>query len=136
MTTGYSGTPLAKKLGIKEGNSMLLHNTPKNYQKLFTDFPQNTKVFEQFKVETADFIHVFCTLKEELEEVVVKYKPCLKKNGMLWISWSKGSSAIPNNLNREFIREYMLDNGLVDVKVAAIDEDWSGLKFVSRLKDR
>ena len=60
----------------------------------------------------------------------------LAKNGTLWLSWPKRSSAIANNLTREFIREYLLDNGLDDVKVAAIDEDWRGLKFVYRLKDK
>ena len=136
MTSGYSATPLAKKLGIKAGDKILLQNTPRNYLALFSDFPAETEELIETKLETADFIHVFCTTTDEIEAAAAKYKPMLKKSGMLWISWPKGSSVIPTELNRDFIREYMLDNGLVDVKVAAIDEDWSGLKFVYRLKDR
>jgi hypothetical protein len=136
MTSGYSSTPLAKKLGIKAGAKILLHNQPENYLTLFTDFPADTAELTDIKSETADFIHIFCTSTDEIETAAEKYKPMLKKSGMMWISWPKGSSAISTNLNRDFIREYMLDNGLVDVKVAAIDEDWSGLKFVYRLKDR
>ena len=136
MSSGYSGTPLAKKLGINEGAKIILYNTPEHYLALFSDFPANTEELFDIKSETADFIHVFCTTTDELGATVEKYKPTLKKSGMMWISWPKGSSAITNNLNRDFIREYMLENGLVDVKVAAIDEDWSGLKFVYRLKDR
>lgn len=135
-TSGYSGTPLAKKLGIKAGNKILLHNTPQYYLTLFSDFPADTEELIELKPATADFIHIFCTTNDVVEAVVEKFKPILKKSAMMWVSWSKGSSAIPTELNRYFIREYMLDNGLVDVKVAAIDEDWSGLKFVYRLKDR
>ena len=136
MASGYSTTPLAKKLGIKVGDKILLHSTPQHYLTLFSDFPAGTVELTEMKRETADFIHIFCTTNDQIESVAETYKPILKKSGMLWISWPKGSSAIPTELNRDFIREYMLDNGLVDVKVAAIDEDWSGLKFVYRLKDR
>ena len=136
MPSGYSATPLAKKLGLKTGDSILLLNTPENYLKLFSDYPADTVTLTEVKPETADFIHIFCTTAKEIEMATIKYKPALKKNGMLWVSWPKGSSAIATDLKRDFIREYLLDNGLVDVKVAAIDEDWSGLKFVYRLKDR
>ena len=136
MTSGYSGTPLAKKLGIKAGDNILFQNTPEHYLQLFSDFPADTVVLTEINHQTADFIHIFCTTTEDLEVVAKKFKPALKKSGMLWISWPKGSSAIPTDLKRDFIREYLLDNGLVDVKVAAVDDDWSGLKFVYRLKDR
>ena len=86
--------------------------------------------------EKADFIHLFCTTFKELIKVVPKYKSTLKKNGLMWISWPKGSSAIPTDLKRDPIREYLIEIGLVDVEVAAVDEDWSGLKFVYRKKDR
>ena len=136
MPSGYSGTPLARKLGIKEGYKILLHNVPKNYLGLISEWPEDIVFIRDYASETADFIHAFCTSHNELQEVLKKLKPSIKKSGMLWISWPKGSSAISTELNRDFIREYMLDNGLVDVKVAANDEDWSGLKFVYRLKDR
>ncbi|WP_420601723.1 DUF3052 domain-containing protein [Flagellimonas sp.] len=134
--SGYSGTSLAKKLGIKDGFSILLHNPPENYFDLFADLPENISVLKEVRAEEADFIHVFCTSFKELEEIVKEYKSSLKMNGMLWGSWPKGSSKIPTDLQRDPIREYLLSIGLVDIKVAAIDEDWSGLKFVYRLKDR
>ena len=136
MPSGYSGTPLAKKLGIKSGHCYLLCNEPKHYFDLFDDFPSDAIPLKKIKNETADFIHMFCTTEEELFEFVNLYKSALKKTGMLWVSWPKGSSKIMTDLKREPIREFLLSVGLVDIKVAAIDEDWSGLKFVYRLKDR
>jgi hypothetical protein len=136
MPSGYSRTPLARKLGIKAGYSILLHNTPKNYLGLFSEWPEGIVFLRDNTSESADFIHAFCTTNDELQEIAEKLKPSLKKYGMLWISWPKGSSAMPTTLSRDYIREYFLENGLVDVKVAAIDKDWSGLKFVYRLKDR
>ncbi|MCB0476277.1 MAG: DUF3052 domain-containing protein [Flavobacteriaceae bacterium] len=133
---GYSGTPLAKKLGIKEGFSIILYNQPEYYFKLFTDMPKNLEQLEKDQLQDADFIHLFCTSFEELKTVSERYKPRLKPNGLLWISWPKGTSGIKTDLKRDTIREYMLFIGLVDVKVAAIDNEWSGLKFVYRLKDR
>ncbi|SHI39834.1 DUF3052 family protein [Aquimarina spongiae] len=135
-TAGYSGTPLAKKLGIKKGNAILLYNTPKYYYKLFADFPEDVTELNAVAEEVADFIHVFCTSFETLKEVIPQYQSALKKNGMLWVSWPKGSSKIATDLKRDPIREYLLNIGLVDVKVAAVDEDWSGLKFMYRIKDR
>jgi hypothetical protein len=136
MPSGYSGTPLSKKLGIKSGHCYLLYNEPKHYFNLFRDFPEDAIKLKHIETEKADFIHLFCTTEKELHETVTLFKPALKKSGMLWVSWSKGSSKIQTDLKREPIREYMLSIGLVDIKVAAIDDDWSGLKFVYRLKER
>ena len=133
---GYSGTPLAKKLGIKENFTVLLYNQPHHYWDLFSDLPNNLAVRDGLGEDLVDFIHVFCTTFEELSTILIKYKKVLKKDGLLWVSWPKGTSQIQTDLKREPIREYLLSIGLVDVKVAAIDEDWSGLKFVYRLKDR
>lgn len=136
MPSGYSGTPLAKKLGVKEGFVTTYYKKPDYYFELFDDFPlQVTEVFELDK-ENVDFIHVFCTTMEELERILPEYKNALKKNGLLWVSWPKGSSKIPTDLKREPIRAFVLSIGLVDVKVCAVDADWSGLKFVYRVKDR
>jgi len=136
MPSGYSDTLLAKKLGIKAGHCYLLYNEPKHYFELFDDFPPDAVRLNSFQNETADFIHLFCITEQELIESVSLLKPALKQNGMMWVSWPKASSTIKSNLKREPIREYLLSTGLVDIKVAAIDEDWSGLKFVYRLKDR
>ena len=134
-TSGYSKTPLAKKLGIKEGFTVHFVNQPKHYFKLFEIFPE-VMLLEAPKKESADFIHLFCTTKAEFEERSLALKPLLKKTGMLWISWPKGSSKIETELSRDPIRNFLLANGLVDVKVCAVDEDWSGLKFMYRIKDR
>lgn len=136
MPAGYSSTPLSKKLGIKDDNILMLYKQPNYYYSLFSDLPKGIKEVKQPKNESVDFIHIFCTTFKELQEVAVIYKTALKKNGMLWVSWPKGSSTIPTDLKRDPIRNYLISIGLVDVKVAAIDEDWSGLKFVYRIKDR
>ena len=133
---GYSPTPLVKKLGIKEGFIIKLINEPSYYLNLFADFPASISYSENENKHTIDFIHLFCTTFKELENNAPILKSQLKKDGLLWISWPKGNSGIITDLKRDLIREYVLDLGLVDVKVCAVDEKWSGLKFVYRLKDR
>jgi hypothetical protein len=133
---GYSQTPLAKKLGIKEGFTIKLVNEPSYYLSLFADFPTSINYSENENKHSIDFIHLFCTTFKELENNAPSLKNQLKKDGLLWISWPKGSSGIITDLKRDPIREYLLDLGLVDVKVCAVDEKWSGLKFVYRIKDR
>lgn len=134
-TAGYSGTPLGKKLGIKDEYVVLLVNEPSYYLKLFVDLPE-VQFVKSPATTSVDFIHLFSTSKEDFEKESKVLKPLLKKEGMLWVSWPKGSSKIETDLSRDYIREYVLAIGLVDVKVCAVDEDWSGLKFVYRLKDR
>ena len=134
---GYSGTPLAKKLGIKSGFKIMLVNQPKHYKSLFADFPENVLEVSETKLESVDFIHVFSTTLNDLKERLIKLKPLLKKDGLIWVSWPKGTSKLKTDLNRDLIRNYILSEiHLVDVKVAAIDIDWSGLKFVYRKEDR
>ena len=136
MNSGYSSTPLVKKLGLKEGFSCYIDNPPKHYLDWLGTLDLNLKINIALKNKSVDFIHAFCTTEKELEHIVKDLIPSLKFDGMLWISWPKGTSKIKTELKREPIREFLLANGLVDVKVAAIDDDWSGLKFVYRLKDR
>lgn len=137
MTSGYSKTPLHKKLGIKTGFAILLYNVPKYYFNLFETWPEDVRICDMADSEEIDFIQFFCTRMVELETTFHDYLGKMKKNGLLWISWPKGSSKLETELNRESIRDYVLRHtGLVDVKVAAIDQDWSGLKFVYRLKNR
>lgn len=135
MTAGYSSTPLARKLGIKTSFKILLVNSPSHYASLFSDWPEEVEPIQNPTEETIDFIHVFCTNDIDLQQAA-NHIPYLKKTGMLWVSWPKGSSKLETTLSRDLIRNYLLDAGLVDVKVAAIDNNWSGLKFVYRLKDR
>ena len=136
MTAGYSATPLAKKLGLKEGFKVLLYKPPKDYFELFSDLPKNLDIVTNEPWENIDFIHLFFTSFNTLKTIVKKYIGALKKDGLLWISWPKGQSTIKTDLKRDLIRKHVLNLGLVDIKVAAIDQDWSGLKFVYRTKDR
>ena len=133
--SAYSGTPLTKKLGIKEGFEVYFENTPAHYFTLFPDFPE-VNVVENPNKESVDFIHLFCTSTNEFEKKSLELKTYLRKNGMFWVSWPKKSSKMNTDLSRDEIRRFLLANGLVDVKVCAVDEDWSGLKFVYRIKDR
>lgn len=134
-TSGYSKTPLDKKLGIKENFQCYFYNQPDYYFNLFETFPV-IKESKRPAIGSLDFIHVFVKSQKELETIGPKAKGYLKKDGMVWFSWPKGASGVKTDLNGNIIREYILGIGLVDIKVAAVDETWSGLKFVYRVKDR
>ena len=134
MPAGYSGTPLAKKLGLKEGYSTLLINEPDHYLDLFTDLPQITEA--RVDDQEINFIHLFALDFDTLKKHFNSCKDQLAKNGTLWVSWPKKASKIPTDLDGNIVRTYGLENGLVDVKVCAVDETWSGLKFMYRVKDR
>lgn len=133
--SGYSGTPLGRKLGLKDGFKCFFANIPDHYFKLFADMPDIDAV-DNPKTGSLDFIHLFCTSTSEYEKTVLELKPFLKMTGMIWVSWPKGSSKIETDLSRDPIRSFLLKNGLVDVKVCAVDADWSALKFMYRIKDR
>lgn len=136
MAAVYSETPLAKKLGIKAGFKLVIHNPPEHYFMLFNDLPEDLELVEEEKENEIDFVHLFGTDFDELKAAFIANKKRIKKNGMIWVSWPKGKSTIPTNIKRDAIREFGLSTGLVDVKVCAVDDDWSGLKFVIRVKDR
>jgi len=135
IQVGYSGTPLAKKLGIKPGFKLMLVNAPDHYLNLFTDLPPDT-IFTHNPTELKDLIHLFVKDKAEYTGQLLQLKKQMVQNGSIWVSWPKKASKIPTDISEDFIRNYALDNGLVDVKVCAVDEIWSGLKLVIRLKDR
>lgn len=129
---GYSKKPLIDKLGIKNGSSIVLLNAPAE----FVNYIKTSATVKTQLKPSEVFIHYFAKDKQELEREFSKLKKSLDFPGMLWISWPKKSSSIKTDLSENIIREIGLKNGLVDVKVAAIDENWSGLKFVYRLKHR
>jgi len=131
---GYSGTPLLKKLGIKPGCSMIVINEPSAYWEWLAPLPEDVLV--NVKKGETDFIHLFVKERKIFENEFIKNKKRLKKDGMFWISWPKKSSKVVSDLDETIIRDFGLKNGLVDVKVCAVDETWSGLKFMFRLKDR
>jgi hypothetical protein len=130
--SGYSGTPLAKKLGIKPGFNVEIINAPAHYFGLFTDLPDTISQVKSKK----DFIHFFTKETKELEKNIPKLKKQIVPNGIIWISWPKKSSKVPTDVTEDVIRNIALKNGLVDIKVCAIDDIWSGLKLVIPVKDR
>jgi hypothetical protein len=133
---GYSGTPLIKKLGINEGARLLALNEPVEYWNWISPLPEGVVKARKNAKTKLDFIHLFVKEKKVFEKEFIESRKGLKKDGMLWISWPKKSSKVETDLDENLIRDFGLKNGLVDVKVCAIDETWSGLKFVFRLKDR
>ena len=132
---GYSKTPLVKKLGIKPGFRLILLNPPDNYEQTLGELPDNVLIVDTL-TGSFDFIQFFTTRQETLAAEFPQLKQSLAPAGLLWISWPKRAAKVETDLTEDIIRAIGLDNGLVDVKVAAVDEVWSGLKFVYRLKDR
>ena len=133
--TGYSGTPLAKKLGIKEGFRIRIANQPEYYFDLFEDFPEHIDIRNEKKTKK-DFIHYFTKQAKELNKEILALKSEIVPNGMIWISWPKKSSKIVTDISEDIIRHLALSNGLVDIKVCAVDDVWSGLKLVIPVKYR
>ncbi len=132
---GYSGTPLIKKLGIKEGSEIILINSPTGYMDYLGELPAAVTVKNKLSGKL-DFIHLFTKSRAEFEKKFPQLKKSLNPNGQIWVSWPKKSAKIPTDITEDTIRNFALKNGLVDVKVCAVDEIWSGLKLVYRLKDR
>lgn len=133
---GYSGTPLLKKLGIKPGFYVILQNEPAVYLDWLSPLPEGVTIIRKSSKDDVDFVHLFVLKRKDFEKDFKVFKKNLRKDGMMWISWPKKSSRVPTDLDENIIREFGLANGLVDVKVCAVDEVWSGLKFVYRTKDR
>ncbi|HKR04411.1 MAG TPA: DUF3052 domain-containing protein [Bacteroidia bacterium] len=132
---GYSGTPLVKKLGIKEGFKIKLIDPPENYFNLTGLLPAGAVILKN-KNDKADFIHLFTSKISDLEKNLKILKDEIKKDGMIWISWYKKSAGLPTEITEDIIRNTALPLGLVDVKVCAVDEKWSGLKLVWRVEYR
>jgi hypothetical protein len=131
---GYSGTPLPKKLGIKPGFRAHLLNCPGEVRAELREALAQCDIVEQGKV--LDFVMIFTQSRAELASQFPRMAKVLAPGGMLWISWPKKSSGVATDLDENIVREIGLDAGLVDVKVCAVTEVWSGLKFVRRVKDR
>ena len=135
MSSGYSGTPLVKKLGIRPGGQICVLNAPGGYAHNLESLADGITVHEE-PWSGIDFVQAFCTSAKQLEAQLKLLPGLLAATGMLWICWPKKSSGVASDLNGNIVREMGLATGLVDVKVCAIDEVWSGLKFVIRLEDR
>jgi hypothetical protein len=145
MTAGYSGTPLAEKLGIKEGFTILVVNSPDDYEELVGPLPANAWVIDPIKgtawpkdkIGTGlDIIHLFTNDRDELFSELSEGVRHLKSNGSFWVSWYKKAAKLPTEITEDTVREAAFPLGLVDVKVCAVDEKWSGLKLVIRKENR
>jgi hypothetical protein len=132
---GYSSTPLAKKLGIKEGSRIALISAPKNFQSELGELPDGVEFITR-PTKSLDIILLFVLTERVLAREFSRLAEKLVTNGMIWIAWPKKSSGVTTDLSFERVQRIGLDVGLVDVKICAIDDTWSGLKFVYRLKDR
>ncbi|TQV88205.1 DUF3052 family protein [Aliikangiella coralliicola] len=132
---GYSGTPLTKKLGIKPNFILYVKNPPTNYKELVSPLPENVTIRTRL-VSNLDMIHLFTKSRKELCQLIEKLSSKIKPNGMIWISWPKKASKVPTDITENVLREVILPMGLVDIKVCAVDETWSGLKFVIRKENR
>ena len=135
MPAGYSGTPLAKKLGIQAGFRVLALGAPADYADLLAPLPEGVVLSGQLEPD-AGFIHFFTKSRETLASELPRLKDALARDGILWLSWPKKSSGVATDLDGNAVRALGLAAGLVDVKVCAVDAIWSGHKFVYRAADR
>ena len=128
-SSGYSGTPLIKKLGILDTSKILLINAPKNYFELLE---RDVKKLVAKKDDKIDLVHLFVTSNKKFESEMRKLSPLYKANPsmVIWVSWYKKAAGIPTDITEDTIRNFALANDLVDVKVCAVSEIWSGLKLV------
>ena len=132
---GYSGTPLAKKLGIKPGMVVRVVNAPEDYAALVAPLP-NGVVISSKAAKELDLVHIFSKSRSELLESLMTYQKRIKQNGTIWVSWPKKASGTASEVDENTVREVALPLGLVDIKVCAVDQTWSGLKLVIRKENR
>ena len=128
---GYSGTPLAAKLGIKEGTQLHIAGAPKGYPQLVGPLPPGAAIKSRLSA-TIDLVHVFATKKAELTRKLKAYRAALKPQAAVWVSWPKKSAKVATDITEDVIREVALPLGFVDIKVCAVTDVWSGLKLVVR----
>ena len=145
MTPGYSGKPLSKKLGITPGMIVMTVGAPENYSDLLMHVPDDVLIVEadshrtkRAKISTgpADMVHLFTNSRDDLFRRLTEYKNVIKQDGTIWVSWYKRAAKLPTEITEDTVREAALPLGLVDVKVCAVDDKWSGLKLVIRKENR
>ena len=128
---GYSGTPLAKKLGFKPASRVYLLGAPRDYAAMVAPLPEKV-VFERAAGASTDIAHLFVTERDELAKHLAALRKTLGSDAALWVSWPKKSAKVPTTITEDTIRELALPLGFVDIKVCAVTEVWSGLKLVVR----
>ena len=135
MTAGYSGTPLAKKLGIKSGSIVFAIDPPENYADLLAPLPDGAVIKTKPQPDN-DFVHLFTNTRGGLFDGLAKCRNLIKQDGAIWVSWYKRAAKLPTEITEDTVREAAFPLGLVDIKVCAVDEKWSGLKLVIRRENR
>jgi hypothetical protein len=133
-TAGYSGTPLVQKIGIKAGDRFCVINAPNGFDKELVPIPEGAA--EVNKGKNINVAIIFATKAAEMSKQVLAMRDRIEQNGMIWVSWPKKASKVPTDITEDVIRDWALKNKLVDVKVCAVNEVWSGLKLVIPVKDR
>ena len=128
---GYSGTPLAKKLGIVPGSHVATRHAPADYEDLLEPLPDGV-VFDAKVAATTDVVHVFADRRSVLAKELGTLRRSIRTNGTVWVSWPKKAAKVPTDITEDTIRELALPLGFVDVKVCAVSDVWSGLKLVIR----
>ncbi len=132
---GYSGAPLAKKLGIKSPVKLLTVNAPQEYKSWLGDLPEGALLVTKTR-EPIEAAHVFAAERAFLDATLSRLRNELKQDGFVWVSWPKKTSKVPTDITEDIIREIALPLGFVDIKVCAVSEVWSGLKLVIRKSER
>lgn len=132
---GYSGTPLAQKLGIKAGQNVVTIGAPAGYRKLLSPLPEKVSFTTEVTAGSA-FVHLFVSDRKTLERELKRLRKRIADSGVLWVSWPKKSSGLASDVTEDVIREVALPLGLVDIKVCAVDQTWSGLKLMVRRENR
>lgn len=135
INAGYSGTPLAQKLGIKSGFTVLTLGAPENYSELLGN-PYDIKIIADKPAGRPDMIHFFTNSREGLFSRLPDLRNVIRQDGAIWVSWFKKAANLPTEITEDTVREAALPLGLVDIKVCAVDENWSGLKLVIRKENR
>ncbi len=133
--SGYSGTPLAQKLGIRAGARLFVHGAPANYPELLAPLPAGVRTVPRIDLDT-DVIHLFATQESELGSLLRDTLDAMRPDAAVWVSWPKKAAGVRSDISEDAIRALALPTGLVDVKVCAVDETWSGLKLVLRKSHR
>ena len=132
---GYSGTPLPKKLGIKEGFTVCVRGAPQKYAGLVAPLPDGVRMASKVTDRT-DMVHIFSAARANLSAELGAARKSLRDDAMIWVSWPKKSSRVPTDITEDVVRELAFPLGLVDIKVCAVDDIWSALKLVVRKQNR
>jgi hypothetical protein len=132
---GYSGTPLAKKLGLQEGCRLFLRAAPENYARLISPAPSGLKTVPRIDEDT-DVIHLFGSERRALEKELRAARAHMRADAVIWVSWPKKSAGVTTDITEDVVRALALPLQLVDIKVCAVDDTWSGLKLMLRRSAR